>query len=28
MYECNPLAFIVEQAGGRSCNGHLRTLGN
>ena len=26
MYECNPLAFIVEQAGGRSSNGHLRTL--
>ena len=26
MYECNPLAFIVEQAGGRSSNGQLRTL--
>ncbi|RZL15914.1 MAG: class 1 fructose-bisphosphatase [Hymenobacter sp.] len=26
MYECNPLAFIVEQAGGRSSNGHRRTL--
>ena len=26
MYECNPLAFIVEQAGGRSSNGQQRTL--
>ncbi|RYY16861.1 MAG: class 1 fructose-bisphosphatase [Cytophagaceae bacterium] len=26
MYECNPLAFIVEQAGGRSSDGHRRTL--
>ncbi|OWP62630.1 fructose-bisphosphatase class I [Hymenobacter amundsenii] len=26
MYECNPLAFIVEQAGGKSSNGHRRTL--
>jgi fructose-1,6-bisphosphatase I len=26
MYECNPLAFIVEQAGGRSSDGHSRTL--
>ena len=26
MYECNPLAFLVEQAGGKSSNGHLRTL--
>ena len=26
MYECNPLAFIVEQAGGRSSNGHRRTM--
>ncbi|NML63940.1 class 1 fructose-bisphosphatase [Hymenobacter sp. RP-2-7] len=26
MYECNPLAFIVEQAGGRSSNGYARTL--
>ncbi|MGI4869820.1 MAG: class 1 fructose-bisphosphatase [Janthinobacterium lividum] len=26
MYECNPLAFIVEQAGGRSSNGLRRTL--
>jgi len=26
MYECNPLAFIVEQAGGKSSNGQHRTL--
>ncbi len=26
LYECNPLAFIVEQAGGRSSNGKCRTL--
>ena len=26
MYECNPLAFIVEQAGGRSSNGYRRTM--
>ncbi|WP_375417999.1 class 1 fructose-bisphosphatase [uncultured Hymenobacter sp.] len=26
MYECNPLAFIVEQAGGRSSNGASRTM--
>ena len=26
MYECNPLAFIVEQAGGRSSDGGRRTL--
>ena len=26
MYECNPLAFIVEQAGGKSSNGHQRTM--
>ena len=26
MYEGNPLAFIVEQAGGRSSDGHRRTL--
>ncbi|MGI4737829.1 MAG: class 1 fructose-bisphosphatase [Janthinobacterium lividum] len=26
MYECNPLAFIVEQAGGKSSNGYRRTL--
>ena len=26
MYEANPLAYIVEQAGGRASNGHQRTL--
>ena len=26
MYECNPLAFIVEQAGGKSSNGLQRTM--
>ena len=26
MYECNPLAFIVEQAGGKSSNGAQRTM--
>ncbi len=26
MYECNPLAFIVEQAGGKSSNGTRRTM--
>jgi fructose-1,6-bisphosphatase I len=26
MYECNPLAFIVEQAGGRSSDGRQHTL--
>ena len=26
MYECNPLAFIVEQAGGKSSNGQQRTM--
>lgn len=26
MYECNPLAFIVEQAGGRASNGEKRIL--
>lgn len=26
MYECNPMAFIVEQAGGKSSNGHRRTM--
>lgn len=26
MYECNPLAFIVEQAGGKSSNGNRRTM--
>ncbi|GGF10125.1 class 1 fructose-bisphosphatase [Hymenobacter cavernae] len=26
LYECNPLAFIVEQAGGKSSNGRQRTM--
>ena len=26
MYECNPMAFIVEQAGGRASNGKQRML--
>lgn len=26
MYECNPMAFIVEQAGGRATNGKQRML--
>ena len=26
VYECNPLAFIVEQAGGRATNGYQRIL--
>lgn len=26
MYECNPLAFIIEQAGGKSSNGRQRTM--
>lgn len=26
MYECNPLAFIVEQAGGKATTGHKRIL--
>lgn len=26
LYECNPLAFIVEQAGGKSSNGFARTV--
>lgn len=26
MYECNPLAFIVEQAGGKATDGHRRIL--
>jgi fructose-1,6-bisphosphatase I len=26
LYECNPLAFIVEKAGGKSTNGSMRTL--
>ena len=26
MYEANPMAFIVEQAGGRASDGHRRIL--
>ena len=26
LYECNALAFIVEQAGGKACDGHMRIL--
>ena len=26
MYECNPLAFIIEQAGGKATDGHRRIL--
>jgi fructose-1,6-bisphosphatase I len=26
LYECNPLAFIIEQAGGRASNGYQRIL--
>jgi fructose-1,6-bisphosphatase I len=26
MYEANPMAFIVEQAGGAATNGHQRIL--
>jgi len=26
MFECNALAFIIEQAGGRACDGHKRIL--
>ena len=26
LYECNPLAFIAEQAGGKASNGHSRIL--
>ena len=26
LYECNPLAFIIEQAGGRASDGHRRIL--
>ena len=26
MYECNPMAFVVEQAGGKASNGHQRML--
>jgi len=26
MYECNPMAFIMEQAGGVATTGHMRIL--
>lgn len=26
LYECNPLAFIIEVAGGKATNGHQRVL--
>jgi fructose-1,6-bisphosphatase I len=26
LYECNPLAFIIEQAGGKASDGHSRIL--
>jgi fructose-1,6-bisphosphatase I len=26
LYECNPMAFLVEQAGGRASNGHMRIM--
>jgi len=26
MYECNPIAFIIEQAGGKASNGSQRIL--
>ena len=26
MYECNPMAFIMEEAGGRATDGHKRIL--
>lgn len=26
LYECNPMAFIIEQAGGIASNGHIRIL--
>jgi fructose-1,6-bisphosphatase I len=26
LYECNPLAFVIEQAGGKATNGHKRIL--
>lgn len=26
VYECNPMAFIVEQAGGKASNGYQRIL--
>ncbi|GAF05499.1 class 1 fructose-bisphosphatase [Saccharicrinis fermentans] len=26
LYECNPIAFIIEQAGGKATDGHKRTM--
>jgi fructose-1,6-bisphosphatase I len=26
LYECNPMAFLIEQAGGQATNGHMRIL--
>jgi len=26
MYECNPMAFIIEQAGGMATNGYINIL--
>lgn len=26
LYECNPLSFIVEQAGGKATNGSIRIM--
>jgi fructose-1,6-bisphosphatase I len=26
LYECNPMAFIVEQAGGNASDGHQRIM--
>lgn len=26
LYECNPLAFLIEQAGGKASNGYIRTM--
>ena len=26
LYECNPMAFIMEQAGGKASDGHKRIL--
>jgi fructose-1,6-bisphosphatase I len=26
LYECNPMAFIAEQAGGKASNGHQRIM--
>ncbi len=26
LYECNPIAFLAEEAGGQATDGHQRTL--